>query len=621
MRTCCSVRAPALARRAAAFSRRRVGEQEYSTLLSHVHPSCLDSARNLVHYLVLRSADRRELQSELQSYGLSSLGSLEAHVLPTLEAVTGTLDAMRGIPGCLPKRADFEKGSTLLLRNADRALGPSPSRHRTRVMVTAPPEAATDKAVLAALLEGKMNILRINSAHDGKDAWRNMVDFLHVAEAERRRGGAEVGARTRVQFDLAGPKLRTGGIVPQPARARWAAHDGSSVVLRLEGADHPEDAPSTGLHVPLAAGDASHHLLSSARVGDTLRLEDARGRIRELHVTDIGTGRSAWLSAACDKRGVLAPRLRLELLRRKVAFEPSSADAQISKKQQKQNKKKEDILMSLAVAKVGALPMQPGFLLLRTGETVSIRLGEFDGTPAPEEGGGEAILSIALPEVFFALRVGHRVCFDDGKFVGVVLSTNGRDEAQVRLVQVVGGACKLASEKGINLPDSPLSLPALTEDDLADLKHIIPLKPDIIALSFTQTPRDVLDLQAALDAAGPAGAACCVLLKIETAAAFQALPMLLLTAMRRPNCAVMLARGDLAVEVGFARLSEVQEELLWLCEAAHVPVVWATQVLESMAKTGSPSRGEVTDAAMAGRAEAVMLNKGPFMPEVLSLLE
>ena len=71
---------------------------------------------------------------------------------------------------------------------------------------------------------------------------------------------------------------------------------------------------------------------------------------------------------------------------------------------------------------------------------------------------------------------------------------------------------------------------------------------------------------------------------------------------------VMIARGDLAVEVGFTRLAELQEELLWLCEAAHVPVVWATQVLQSLAKTGFPTRAEVTDAAHAVRAECVMLN-------------
>ena len=126
-----------------------------------------------------------------------------------------------------------------------------------------------------------------------------------------------------------------------------------------------------------------------------------------------------------------------------------------------------------------------------------------------------------------------------------------------------------------------------------------------------------------------AGRNCGVVLKVETAVGFTNLSSLLFATMARPeeqveakgaHAAVMIARGDLGVEVGFARLAEVQEEALWLCEAAHTPAIWATQVLESLAKGGVPTRGEVTDAASAGRAEAVMLNKGPFMADVLSLL-
>ena len=81
----------------------------------------------------------------------------------------------------------------------------------------------------------------------------------------------------------------------------------------------------------------------------------------------------------------------------------------------------------------------------------------------------------------------------------------------------------------------------------------------------------------------------------------------------RPPAGVMVARGDLGVELGFERMAEVQEEILWLAEAAHLPVIWATQVLETLTKTGTPTRGEVTDAAMSARAECVMLNKGPFV--------
>ena len=82
----------------------------------------------------------------------------------------------------------------------------------------------------------------------------------------------------------------------------------------------------------------------------------------------------------------------------------------------------------------------------------------------------------------------------------------------------------------------------------------------------------------------------------------------------------MIARGDLSVEIGFARTAEMQEELLWLAEAASVPVIWATQVLEDLVKTGTPSRGEMTDAAMSARAECVMLNKGPYLLEAIDQL-
>ena len=82
----------------------------------------------------------------------------------------------------------------------------------------------------------------------------------------------------------------------------------------------------------------------------------------------------------------------------------------------------------------------------------------------------------------------------------------------------------------------------------------------------------------------------------------------------------MVARGDLAVEIGFDRLSEVQEEILWLCEAAHVPVIWATQILDTLARTGSPSRAEVTDAVASGNAECAMLNKGPYITQAVRFL-
>jgi len=112
-----------------------------------------------------------------------------------------------------------------------------------------------------------------------------------------------------------------------------------------------------------------------------------------------------------------------------------------------------------------------------------------------------------------------------------------------------------------------------------------------------------------------------MVLKIATKQAMRHVPALSVQAVGHRPTAIMIARGDLAVAIGSNRMAERQEELVWLCEAAHGPVIWATQVLENLAKEGVPSRAEVTDAAMAVRAECVMLNKGPFITEAVQLLD
>jgi hypothetical protein len=107
--------------------------------------------------------------------------------------------------------------------------------------------------------------------------------------------------------------------------------------------------------------------------------------------------------------------------------------------------------------------------------------------------------------------------------------------------------------------------------------------------SFVQRDRDVEDLRRHLHAANADHVG--IVLKIETRRAFERLSELAMAALQHPQSGIMIARGDLAVECGYERLAEVQEEILWISEAAHLPVIWATQVLESLAKTGQPSRG------------------------------
>jgi len=228
-----------------------------------------------------------------------------------------------------------------------------------------------------------------------------------------------------------------------------------------------------------------------------------------------------------------------------------------------------------------------------------------------------AEVSCTLPAILSDVRAGERIAFDDGRLAGIVEGMDGHG-LRVRILEASAKGTRLGSDKGINLPDTRVSVPALTDKDRRDLAFVA-RHADMVGLSFVSRPADVRDLRAELTKHG--AEALGIVLKVETRRAFEALPDLLLEAMRGAVIGVMIARGDLAVECGYERLAELQEEILWLCEAAHVPVIWATQVLEGLAKKGVPSRAEVTDAAMGERAECVMLNKGPFLVDAVRALD
>jgi pyruvate kinase len=259
------------------------------------------------------------------------------------------------------------------------------------------------------------------------------------------------------------------------------------------------------------------------------------------------------------------------------------------------------------------------------------RLGlTWDLAPVDLPAAGQvARIGCTLPEAISAMRPGHAVRIDDGAIAADVESV-ALGEATLRVTRTKPGGQRLGAEKGINLPDTVLPLTAPTPEDDARLP-LVAGHADMVAVSFVRTSADV---EHALDRLAAAGA--CLLglvLKIETKQGFENLPSMLLTAMRHLRLGVMIARGDLAVEVGFERLSEIPRQILALCEAAHVPAIWATQVLETLAKTGQPSRAEITDAAAAQRAqraqraecaecaECVMLNKGPHIVDAIRALD
>ena len=227
-------------------------------------------------------------------------------------------------------------------------------------------------------------------------------------------------------------------------------------------------------------------------------------------------------------------------------------------------------------------------------------------------------ITITFPEIVAKLQPGLQVWIDDGK-IGARVVELGDDGAVLEVTVVSDKGKKLKPEKGINFPAIDLDIDHLTETDRANLPFVA-ANADIVGCSFVQRPQDIRDLMTALKQHRGERPPQPLLLKIETGLAVRNLPRLIVQAGSHHPVAVMIARGDLAMEVGTERLSEAQEEILWLCEAAHIPVVWATQVLETLLKSGAPSRAEVTDAAMGQRAECIMLNKGPYIIETIRFL-
>lgn len=231
---------------------------------------------------------------------------------------------------------------------------------------------------------------------------------------------------------------------------------------------------------------------------------------------------------------------------------------------------------------------------------------------------GPPKVTCSLGLLFDSVKPGEPIEFDDGKIKGVIRGVN-ISEICVEITHAGQNGSKLGAEKSINVPRSNLHFEGLTVKDLMDLDFIA-ANADLVGVSFVNDVNDVNILQQELDKRKLKNLG--IVLKIETKGGFERLPLLLLQAMRSPNpLGVMIARGDLAVECGWEKLAEMQEEILSICEAAHIPSIWATQVLESLAKSGLPTRAEITDAAVGGRADCVMLNKGRHIIKAVLTLD
>jgi pyruvate kinase len=540
--------------------------------IAAVHPSYADSAVNLLHYVEARRLDLRGLQERLARLGLSSLGRAETHVLANVHKVLGLLHLMAGRTWAArdaTEPAGMGRAQRLLQRHTAALLGPAPAGRGVRVMVTMPREAAHDAAMVDVLVQAGMDVARINCAHDDAQVWTAMA-------AQIRRAGTAHGRRVRVLMELGGPKLRTTGLGPGPQ------------VLHLrpeKGLDGRVLAPARLTLAPRPRAGAlgvDPAWFERARQGATVTCVDARGHKREARVARKNRHS---LVLETEQGVYLTPETRLTL---------RTAEGGVS------------------TAVTGLTPL-PARLRLRPGDR--FELVESSGEPVVA--GRWPRIACDCADALAQVQPEDPVYFDDGRLAAEVLSRTRRG-LLLRVSPQQPGPFNLGEDKGINFPESALVLPALSPQDRADLRVAVTLA-DIVGLSFTQSAADVMALRAALDELP--GRSPGLMFKIETRRGFEQLPAILLAAMGAPAIGVMIARGDLAVECGWERLAELQEEILWACEAAHVPVVWATQVLEGLAKTGRPSRAEVTDAAMGARAECVMLNKGAHIVDAVRMLD
>jgi pyruvate kinase len=452
-------------------------------------------------------------------------------------------------------------------------------------MVTLPREAGDNFELIREMILAGMNVARINCAHDDTEMWARMIGNV-------RKASEDTGRDCRVVMDLAGQKIRTGELRPGPRvfHIRPKRDPMGRVISPRRVRFIPDDVVWRGtksaiVPVPRACIEYSHE-------GDEIRFRDARGKKRKFIV--VGKDDKG-LVLEIYKGAYLSTGTKLHLVRReegeKLTF------------------------------RFGDLPMVEQPILLRPGDTLILDRAPVPGSPAIEDSEGKIIkpahISCRQPEVFDYVSKGERVLLNDGKIAGVIAAATP-DQLEIGVQKAKPTGSRLRGDRGINFPDSDIRLPGFTVTDRENLEFIVK-HADAVSLSFVKRPSDVAALQDELSAMDGKGLG--LIIKIETRKGFRNLPRLLLTAMQSYPIAVMIARGDLAVEAGWERLAELQEEILWLCEAARIPVIWATQVLERTTKRGQPSRAEISDAALSQRADCVMLNKGPHIIAAIRMLD
>jgi len=261
------------------------------------------------------------------------------------------------------------------------------------------------------------------------------------------------------------------------------------------------------------------------------------------------------------------------------------------------------ILQDLQGPKIRIGTLKDGALVLTEGETIRF---VNDGTDGDKDS-----IPLRHPEIFEAILPGQDLLIDDGR-IRVTVTGLGRDHIEARVVT----AGRISNRKGVNLPGTVLDLSPLTAKDRADLAFGLDLGVDWVALSFVQRPSDMIEARALI------GERAGLVAKIEKPSALDHIEDIV-----RLSDAVMVARGDLGVEIPPEEVPGRQKELVRLCRLAVKPVIVATQMLDSMVAAPTPTRAEASDVATAiyDGADAVMLSaesaSGQYPVEAVSMMD
>jgi len=560
--------------------------------INHLH---YKSLLNLQHYKVLRSEDRKGLQEKLFSLALSSLGRSFAHIAWSIETLSEQIESSlsahieNNSPEKFSPELTINDALALNISNAKLLFGGKAttqlSRQKTAIMVTLPSNAAENNGVLIRdLAKVGVNAFRINTAHDDASTWRAMAKIIQEINLSY-----DDDSKIKIFVDLAGPKIRTGKI----RRVNTPIVIGSNKVLKSVHITQSKDMDThaeyfndiTREKLP-AQIVLNKRIYKKLEVDSVLKIVDTNSKKAFITITEIYDD---FIKGSIDKKVYLDDSAKIYRKRKPGKI------LNIQKQVELIRLKKEDLLI------IGEED-EEGYAALYDENRNLIE---------------HAYIGCSFQGIAEHVDIGEKIFIDDGKIGLEVMKIEGRlITCRVTLAKENGTLIK--EEKGINFPDSHIVTEALTQNDKENLLNVLDFI-DHISLSFCQSAQDVKDLKNLLREHGREDIG--IVTKIETKRAVSNMPEILEELLDWQKSAVMIARGDLAIEVGFENLAYVQESLLDICDAAHIPVIWATQVLENQMKNNLPSRAEITDAAMSGRAECVMLNKGAFAINTINVLK